>query len=305
MTCVVSKHDADSLPVGPLGNTRGSTEFAGSAGLVVREILPNEAEGVVAKLSPESLTNVIMAGLVLDNGLASPLNRGRFYGCYNHERQLEGIALIGHTVLFDAFSAKAIQAFATYARSSSPHLLMGESESVRQFWNYYAQSQSSPRHVCPIKFLHAYGPFPCVEPALALRPATPDDLELLVLAHAEMALNTSGVDPTKKDPAGFRERYLRRIAHGRVWVLITNGKLIFKADVLAETTHAAYIEGVYVSPEHRRLGIGSRCVSELGNILLRRSRAIYLFVENQHPTTQTFYEKLGFEVAGQYDLLYF
>ena len=305
MTCVVSKHDADSLAVGPHSNTRGSTEFAGSAGLVVSEILPNDAEALVAKLSPESLTNVIMAGLISDNGLASPLNRGCFYGCYNHEGKLEGIALIGHTVLFDAFSPEAIQAFATYARASSPHLLMGESKSVRQFWNHYKQPECSPRHLCPIRFLQAFGPFPCVEPAPALRLATPDDLELLVLAQAEMSLNTSGVDPTKKDPAGFRERYLRRITHGRVWVLIANGKLIFKADVLAETKHATYLEGVYVSPEHRRLGVGSRCVNELGSILLRRSRAIYLFVENQHPTTQTFYEKLGFVVAGQYDLLYF
>ena len=300
MTCVVSKHDADSLAVEPHSNP----EFTGSAGLVVSEILPSEAEDLVAKLSPESLTNVIMAGLIADNGLVSPLNRGCFYGCYNGEGELEGIALIGHTVLFDAFTPEAVEAFATYARSSSPHLLMGESKSVRQFWNYYSELQRSPRHVCPIRFLQAFGPFPSVE-APGLRLATPDDLELLVLAQAEMSLNTSGVDPTKKDPAGFRQRYLRRIAHGRVWVLIKHGKLIFKADVLAETTPATYLEGVYVSPEHRGLGIGSRCVNELGSILLRRSRAIYLFVENQYPTTQTFYERLGFEVAGQYDLLYF
>ena len=130
MTCVVSKHEADSLSGRPQSNTCGSSKFAATAGFVVNDLLPNEAEGVVAKLSPDSLTNVIMAGLIADNGLASPLNRGRFYGCYNREDKREGVALIGHTVLFDAMSSEAIQAFATCARSTSPHLLMGESKSA-------------------------------------------------------------------------------------------------------------------------------------------------------------------------------
>ena len=304
MASVVSKHEFDSLPVAQ--PTCKSADLVGENGLVVSQLLPGEEQGVLLNLSAASLTNVIMAGLIRDNGFSNPLNRGHFYACRSKRGELKGIALIGHTVLFEAFSPDAIKAFATRARAeSSVHLLMGESESVRQFWHDYAQPERSPRHVCPIRFLRAFGPFPHLEPRPELRLATPEDLEALVQVHAEMSLKTSKADPSKKDPVGFRERYLRRIAHKRVWVLEKNGKLIFKTDVIAETPDAAYIEGVYVDSEQRGMGLGSRCVSELGRILLRRSKAVYLFVENENTQTPNFYSKLGFDTAGQYALLYF
>jgi predicted GNAT family acetyltransferase len=138
-----------------------------------------------------------------------------------------------------------------------------------------------------------------------LRLATPEDLEPVVRAQAAMALETSGVDPLKKDPVGFRQRYLRRIDNKRVWVLMNNRRLIFKLDVIADTPDATYIEGVYVSPEERGKGMGQRCLTAVGHKLLERTKAIYLFVENEDARTTAFYSRLGFEVAGNYDLLYF
>jgi predicted GNAT family acetyltransferase len=120
-----------------------------------------------------------------------------------------------------------------------------------------------------------------------------------------MAFEISGVDPLKKDPAGFRKRYLQRIEKKRVWVVIEDERLIFKTDIIADTPQASYIEGVYVSPVERGKGIGRRCITALGNILLESTKAIYLFVENENRRTESFYLNLGFTPAGQYDLLYF
>ena len=47
-----------------------------------------EAE-ILSALSAPSLTNVIMAGFILDNTLVSPLNRGRFYTYRNEQHELE------------------------------------------------------------------------------------------------------------------------------------------------------------------------------------------------------------------------
>ena len=273
---------------------------------VVTSPLPGSEEHILSALSSNSLTNVIMAGFIRDNGFISPLNRGRFYTCRDEENRVEGVALIGHTILFEAFSDRAIRTFATLARrESATHLLMGEHNAVERFWSYYSAKDHSPRHVCPILFLQRREPFAQPDEVIDLRPATREDLEHVVHAQAAMAFEVSGVDPLKKDPAGFRERYLRRIEKKRVWVLIENGRLIFKADVIAETPQASYIEGVYVRAEERGKGLGSRCVTDLGRILLKRTEALYLFVENQSTRTKLFYLNLGFNVAGQYDLLYF
>jgi len=247
-----------------------------------------------------------MAGFIRDHGLINPLNRGRFYICRDEKNRVEGVALLGHTILFEAFSERAIQAFAGLARHiNSPHLLMGEHNTVECFWSYYSSNVNSPRLVCPIVFLQRRKTFEEQTEVAGLRPATYEDLEQVVQAQAAMAFETSGVDPLTKDPAGFRERYRRRIAKKRVWVVIEDGRLIFKTDIIADTPQAAYIEGVYVSPEERGKGVGRRSVTALGRILLKRANAIYLFVENQNTRTKSFYLNLGFTAAGQYDLLYF
>lgn len=273
---------------------------------VITSPLPGSEEHILSALSSNSLTNVIMAGFIRDNGFISPLNRGRFYAGHDEKNKLEGIALLGHTILFEAFTDRAIHAFAALARrESSPHLLMGEHTAVERFWSFYAKKDESPRLVCPIVFLQRREPFKEQSGVFDLRPATREDLEHVVQAQAAMVFETSGVDPLKKDPAGFGERYLRRIEKKRVWVVIENGRLLFKADIIADTPQANYIEGIYVRPEERGKGLGRRCVNDLGRILLERTKAIYLFVEDQNERTTSFYLNLGFSVAGRYDLLYF
>ena len=268
-------------------------------------LLPGNEGEVLTALSASSLTNVIMSGFVRDNGLVSSLNRGRFYAYRNEQSELEGVGLIGHTILFEAFSENAIQAFAKLARHEEPaHLLMGEHTAVQRFWSYYADKEQTPRLICPVAFLRCHEPFHENPSIHDLRPATQADLEQVVRAQASMAFETSGVDPLKKDPAGFRERYLRRIEKGRVWVLMKNDRLIFKTDIISDTPQATYIEGVYVSPEERGKGIGRNCVSALGRIFLQRTKEIFLFVEQENQRTQSFYLNLGFSIGGQYDLVY-
>lgn len=263
-------------------------------------------EEVLSALAAPTLTNVVMGGFIRDNGLLSPQNRGRFYVCRNESQQLEGVALIGHSILFEAFSESAVEGFAAIARrEASSHLLMGEHNAVQRFWSYYADQDQSPRHVCPVLFLRRSEQFLNGKDVPGLRLAKPEDLEAVVRAQAAMAFEMSGVDPLRKDPIGFRQRYLRRIDNNRVWVLMNNRQLIFKLDVITSTPDATYIEGVYVSPEERGKGLGQSCLTAVGRQLLERTTAIHLFVENENTRSTAFYSRLGFNVGGQYDLLYF
>lgn len=302
MASVAYKFDSGSLP---LKRDKDATPWQ-SASVRVSPASAGMEDEILSALSNPSLTNVIMRGLIQDNGVVSLKNRGRFYVCHNAENELEGVALIGHSVLVEAFTEDSLEAFARIARhEASSHLLMGEHNSVRRFWNFYADQGQSPRHVCPILFLQHEGQFDGGSNVSGLRPAIPEDLEQVVRAQAAMALETSGVNPLQKDPVGFRQRYLQRIDKQRVWVLMKNGRLVFKLDVIADTPRATYIEGVYVSAEERGQGLGRSCVTAVGRIFLERTKGIYLFVESQNTRTKSFYLKLGFNVAGHYDLLYF
>jgi len=303
MASVACKFESSCIPQQHPGEVGSSLQCAS---LQFAPAAAGTEEEILSTLNVPTLTNVVMSGFIRDNGLVSTQNRGQFYVCRNEQKKLEGVALIGHSILFDAFSEGAIEGFASVARrGSAPHLLMGERNAVQRFWSYYANDRQSPRHVSPVLFLRRGEQFQVRQDVPELRLARPEDLEAVVRAQAAMAVETSGVDPLRKDPIGFRQRYLRRIDKNRVWVLMQNRRLIFKLDVITETPDATYIEGVYVTREERGKGVGQSCLAAVGRKLQERTKAIHLFVETQNTRTIAFYLKLGFDIAGQYDLLYF
>jgi predicted GNAT family acetyltransferase len=103
---------------------------------------------------------------------------------------------------------------------------------------------------------------------------------------------------------GFRVRSARRIEQGRVWVWNDEAGLVFKADVLAETPEAVYLEGIHVRAEERGKGLGLRCMSQLGHELLRGADAVCLVVSERSEGAQAFYRKSGYRFLGYYDTIY-
>jgi len=263
-----------------------------------------EAE-VLDFLSERPMHTVAMTGFIRDNGLVSELNRGTFYGCRNRQGTLEGVALIGHAVLMETRTDRALQTFADLARqSATPHLIMGEKERIDEFWNYYSEGEREMRLACRELLLELRWPVQVREEVLGMRVATPGDLELVLPVHAQMAFDESGVNPLEKDPEGFRERYARRIAQGRTWVCVEDGKLTFKADVISDTSDAVYLEGVWVSPEKMGTGYGLRCMSQLARNLLSHSKSIVLLVNEENKKAQHYYQKAGFSLRAAYDTIF-
>ena len=134
--------------------------------------------------------------------------------------------------------------------------------------------------------------------------ATPYKWLIVVLGVAAMAFQEAGISPLNSDPGGFRQRTARRIEQGRVWIWTSEDKLMFKADVVAETPEAIYLEGVHVHPEERLKGYGSRCLSQLGSILLTRSKSICLTMNQENKKALAFYEKAGYKFHSHYETIY-
>jgi predicted GNAT family acetyltransferase len=260
---------------------------------------------VIDFLAERPLHTVVMAGFVRDNGLVSPLNRGSFYACRDEEGRLEGVALIGHATLIEARTEEALAAFARLARESeSGHVILGESEKVGRFWDYYATGEDSPRLLCREMLLEQRWPVAVREEVKGLRLATVDDLELVMPVQAEMAFEESGVNPLEKDPEGFRRRCARRIEMGRVWVWVEDNRLIFKADIISETPEVIYLEGIWVNPEERGKGYGLRCMSQLGRELLARTDSLSLLVNERNSKALSLYRRAGYKLRGCYDTIY-
>src|SRR6266404_2981219 len=132
---------------------------------------------------------------IRDNGLESSFNRGSFYGYRNAARRLDGVALIGHITLFETESDIALAAFARRTKNCpSAHAVVGRAERVDRFLGYYSQGQVKPRLVC-YDLLFQKRLTANVDTVKSLRPAIPEELELIAPIHALTAVEESGVNP--------------------------------------------------------------------------------------------------------------
>jgi predicted GNAT family acetyltransferase len=272
------------------------------------EVLGRGAEAeATAFLSERPVHAVNLLSLIRDNGLESPLNRGIFYGFRDERGRLEGVALVGHATLFEARTPRALRAFTRAAQSYSAgvHMVMGESERTAEFWHHYSAAGQPMRLACRELLYELSRPVVAAsEPVEGLRLATLEDLPLVMPVQARMAEDESGINPLVSDPEGFRRRCEQRVERGRTWVLVKCGRLVFKAEVIAETTDVVYLEGVHVASDERGRGQGLRCLSRLTCELLRRTRSICVLVNERNESAQRLYRKAGFHFLCHYDTMF-
>jgi uncharacterized protein len=265
----------------------------------------SEENEVLTFLARRPIHTIGMVGFIQDNGLVSPLNRGTFYGCRDRQGQLEGVALIGHATLMETTTDRALEALAGIAQTcTSAHMILGEKDRIADFWNCYAEAGQEMRRACRELLFELQWPIEARDEISGLRLATAADLELVMPIQARMAFDESGVNPLELDPQGFRQRCNRRIKQGRTWVWIENGELIFKADILSDTSSVIYLEGVWMNSALRSKGYGLRCMSQLARTLLSRTRSLCVLVNENNKEALTFYHRAGYKLRSVYDTIF-
>ena len=272
--------------------------------LTVERLASRHGGEVLAFLATRPIHTVIMAGMIRDNGLMSPLNRGTFYACRDTAGQLKGVALIGHVTMVETYSDAVLELFAELAQNyQRAHVILGEVEKVARFWEFYGSTGQSMRLMCRELLFEQRWPVEVHEP-VNLRRATLDDIEQIMPVHAQMAFEECGINPLEKDPVGFRERVAYRIEKGRVWTFTDQGRLVCKADVVSDTPEQIYLEGVYVNPQYRGRGYGARFISQLSRTLLAKTESLSVLVNEQNGAAQLFYQRAGYKLRGYYDTIY-
>jgi len=208
----------------------------------------------------------------------------------------------------ETISDRALQAFArVIAECPEIHLIMGEQERIQDLWDHCDSVGRYMRRACRELLFELRWPVEVRDnatPTPQLQLATAAELELIMPVQANMAFEESGVNPLDVDPIGFRRRCLRRIEQGRTWVVIENGSLVFKADIIAETSEVIYLEGIWLSEEARNQSHGVNLVSELSRMLLKRAHSVCLLVNERNKRAQAFYKKCGYLFRATYETIF-
>jgi GNAT superfamily N-acetyltransferase len=256
-----------------------------------------DRQEVLEFLNVRPVHTVVMMSFIQDNGLANADNRGKFYGYRSSQGNLEGVALIGHTTLVESRSDESLTAFAHIARGSETpiHFMMSDGKTIETFWQHYAGDNRQPRLVCSELLFELNFPLFVQNCEWNVRLADASELEQVAEAHDEVAFIESGSSPMAKDRAGFLKRCLKRIEQNRTFVVFENGKLIFKADIAAETSKTAYLEGIYVAPEMRGKDVGSSCLAQLSLQLMERVENVCLLSNVEFKGAHRSFRKAGYK----------
>jgi len=267
----------------------------------VRELTAEDTKEVQAFLEVRPVHTVVMSSFINDNGIVSDLNRGKFYGYRNISGTLEGVALIGHSTLVEARSENAVKALAFAARTSETpiHLIMSSGNEAERFWFHLTGGIKQPRLTCTEALFEVAFPYAVQKCEWNIGNANMSQLELVAEAQAEIAFVECGVDPMLNDREGFLKRVARRVEQDRVFTVFENGKLIFKADIIAETSETIYLEGIYVHPDYRGKGVSSSCLAALTLSLLNRVENICMLSNVDFAGAHKSYHKAGYKQTDE------
>jgi hypothetical protein len=212
------------------------------------------------------------------------------------ENGLDALCYFGANVVP---SGRGCEAFAQETASRGTRMIIGQEAAVTDLWAAAEPVMPRPREDRPGQPVYVIEEPPPGDPS-GLRPATLDDLDLLLPACAATHLEELGVDPLRRDASGFRRRTAAQIEEGRSWLWVENGTILFKAEASAWTPSAVQLQQVWVDPEARRQGHGTRGLSDLCRLLLERTPAVCLFVRAENEPALRLYDKIGMRRAGSY-----
>ena len=168
---------------------------------------------------------------------------GRFVGAAE-DGDLRALCHLGVNVVP---SGDGCGVFAREASRAAPRMLIGEARAVSELWEAARSELPRPREDRPGQPVFVIRE-PPASGETGLRPASLDDLELLMPACAAAHEQELGIDPLRRDAEGFRWRTRSQIEEERSWLWVEDGVILFKAEASAWTPGAVQLQQVWVDP---------------------------------------------------------
>ena len=140
---------------------------------------------------------------------------------------------------------------------------------------------------------------------LLIRKPQPSDMDALAALHA--AYEQEEVLPASAafNPAASRLNIERIFAKQHMLAAEFGGRLVGKINTNAVAFTRYQVGGVYVLPACRGLGIARRMAGEFSASLIAQGKGISLFVKKSNQAARRVYQRIGFEITGDYRISYY
>ncbi len=262
--------------------------------------MDEDREALGRFLDADRCGTLYLRSLVHEFGVSptAQTGHGRFFGA-SRSGEFHAVAFLGNSRNLTTWGPEAaVEGILNRAvqNADGPRLFVGPAEHAGLIRGLFSRTGAAPT-VDRAQAYYVLTPETLAEPDpdSPVRPAEPDDLELVAPAHAAMTEEDLQIPRTRLDMSRLREISRQRIARGKVWVVIEGKTLIFKTEEAARSEEGVLVGGVYTDPHYRGKGHATRALTAWAERLFRDGlEVLTLHVNAANTPAVRAYERVGF-----------
>ncbi|HZA15039.1 MAG TPA: DUF4081 domain-containing protein [Myxococcaceae bacterium] len=269
--------------------------------VTVEELGPKYAEPLRTALARDISHNLYLLGFLEELGIA-PRPEGRsfaFWGAFRGEELRAALLVDGDRgwVMPSASDVSDVAAIARHLEGRvRARVCVGDASAVDPIIRFLFRGTPRARIAQRLFAATADDLGPFTNPTLRL--ATEADLAQVVAMAAACVREVLGRDPLADDPAGYPARVLERIRSQRTWILVDDGRVVFKVDVASRSRYGVELEAPYTLPYDRGRGHATHSLGQLSRHLLSSLSKVTLRVDERNTSLASVVRKVGY-VAGR------
>jgi uncharacterized protein len=276
-------------------------------GVTVRVLGAADTAGLRELAGADPVANVFILAHLESTGTAAPTPGGaNVLGVFD-DGLLVGACWAGANLVpvqldpgfTGAVAAAAHRAGRRYAS------IFGPAGTVLALHSHLEQLGHAAHEVRPDQPLMTIAGPPAVEPNWQLGFGQFADFDTILPACAAMFEEEVGYSPY----LGGRDFYSRRVAglirQGHSLVHLSDGEVVFKAELGAVTSEVTQVQGVWMNPSYRGLGLSAGYMAAVVLLAQKIAPITSLYVNDYNSRARATYERVGFRQVGTFATVLF
>jgi predicted GNAT family acetyltransferase len=137
-----------------------------------------------------------------------------------------------------------------------------------------------------------------------VRPARPDEVDLVLPAAEHMFTAEIGYPPYRGSDRGYRASIASLAARGHTYVVVHDDEVVFKTDIGSLALGCAQLQGVWIIPRLRGRGLAvPMLASVVEQVMTGPAPLVTLYVNDFNAAARATYERIGFREVGDFSTI--
>ncbi|MDQ4502730.1 GNAT family N-acetyltransferase [Sinomonas sp. ASV322] len=255
----------------------------------------------------DPVANVFIAAHVLAAGTAGPTASGaEIIGAFDGDGRLTAACWLGANIVPVSMGEADAPAFAETIRAADRRFasIFGPAEATLALYNELPGRRA--RDVRPVQPLMALEGGPAVHPDPLVRITTLDDFDAVAPACVAMFEEEVGYSPVAGGSDNYYRRVRQLVQQGHSMARFgDDGQVLFKAELGAVSSAVTQVQGVWVNPSHRGMGLSHGGMAAVVAFARRLAPIVSLYVNDYNYRARACYERVGFERVGTFATVLF